>query len=57
MASFAKGDFTKSQMQISRTQFYGVNGTGRDSYINVNNGGFCPAKGPCQIEELGSFYY
>lgn len=26
----------------SKTQFYNVNGTGRDTYISLNNGGFCP---------------
>ena len=41
-------------MNQSKTQFYGNDGTGRDQYIQSNNGGFCPAKGPCQIEELGT---
>lgn len=29
-------------MGLSKTQFYGGNGTGRDAYIYGNNGGFCP---------------
>ena len=37
----------------TKTQFYNPNGAGRDSYIYGNNGGFCPAKEPCKIEELG----
>ena len=37
----------------TKTQFYSANGAGRDSYIHANNGGFCPEKQPCKIEELG----
>ena len=37
----------------TKTQFYSPNGAGRDSYIYGNNGGFCPSKEPCKIEELG----
>ena len=37
----------------TKTQFYSANGAGRDSYIWGNNGGFCPSKEPCKIEELG----
>ena len=44
---------TKSQMLQSKTQFYGGNGTGRDTYIMLNNGGFCPKTEPVKIEELG----
>ena len=36
------GPLTKTQMFQSRTQFYCSDGTGRDSYINLNNGGFVP---------------
>lgn len=48
---------SKNMMQQSRTQFYSSNGTGRDSYINVNNGGFCPSSEPIKIEELGKFHF
>lgn len=37
----------------TKTQFYSANGTGRDSYIHANNGGFCPRKEPCKVQELG----
>ena len=37
----------------SKTQFYAANGAGRDSYIHSNNGGFCPSKEPCKIDENG----
>ena len=39
----------------TKTQFYSANGAGRDSYIWGNNGGFCPQKEPCKIEELGKW--
>ena len=38
---------------ITKTQFYSANGAGRDSYIHGNNGGFCPPKEPCKIDDLG----
>ena len=44
---------TRSQMGGSKTQFYGGNGTGRDTYIYADNGGFCPTKQATTIEELG----
>jgi len=31
-------------INVGKTQFYQSNGLGRDSYIHLNNGGFCPAK-------------
>ena len=40
----------------TKTQFYSANGAGRDSYIHGNNGGFCPPKEPCKIDELGKSY-
>ena len=46
---------TRNQMQQSRTQFYNANGSGRDSYIKLNNGGFCPMSQPTTIEELGKY--
>jgi hypothetical protein len=47
------GVLTKNQMVQNRTQFYGGNGTGRDTYIFLNNGGFCPATEATKIEDLG----
>lgn len=37
----------------TKTQFYGPDGTGRDTYISLHNGGFCPPTEPTKIEELG----
>ena len=44
---------TKSMMNQSRTQFYSTNGTGRDTYIHVTKGGFCPPIETCKMEQLG----
>ena len=45
---------TRSHMMgTSKTSFYGGNGSGRDTYIYMDNGGFCPAKCATTIEELG----
>ena len=44
---------TKTQMHLSKAQFYGGDGTGRDTYIYNTNGGFCPEKQPVKVEELG----
>ena len=49
----ATTELTKAHMNASKTQFYGGDGTGRDTYIYMNNGGFCPEKQPCKIEEIG----
>jgi hypothetical protein len=35
---------TKSHMNPGKTQYYGVDGTGRDTYIFNINGGFAPEK-------------
>ena len=35
---------TKTHMNLSKSQFYGGDGTGRDTYIYNFNGGFCPEK-------------
>ena len=49
-----RGD-NKTQMWAanSKTQFYNTDGTGRDTYISLINGGFCPAHEPTKIEDLG----
>ena len=41
----------------TKTQFYSANGAGRDSYIYGTNGGFCPMKEPCKIEDLGKCHW
>lgn len=48
---------SKTQMWAasSKTQFYNTDGTGRDTYISLHNGGFCPPHEPTKIEELGKF--
>lgn len=39
-----------SSLEISRPQYYNTDGSGRDTYIKVNNGGltsqYSPVKGP-----------
>lgn len=42
-------------MNLSKTQFYGGDGTGRDTYIQNINGGFCPEKMPTKVEEIGKY--
>ena len=44
---------TRTHMNLSKNQFYGGDGTGRDTYIYNNNGGFCPEKAATRIEEIG----
>ena len=57
MSNAIYGSSAMSKTQIwaagSKTQFYGVDGTGRDLYISLHNGGFCPPTEPTKIEELG----
>lgn len=48
---------TRAHMGQSKTQFYSGNGTGRDGYILLNNGGLCPPTSATKIEELGKFYF
>ena len=44
-----------ASLSPTKTQFYSANGAGRDSYIYGTNGGFCPMKEPCKIEDLGKW--
>ena len=44
---------TKSNMNPGKTQYYGVDGTGRDTYIYNNNGGFCKPKEPVKYSTPG----
>jgi len=39
--------------QPAKAQFYYPDGTGRDPYVFLNNGGFYPEKQPHKIEEIG----
>lgn len=48
---YSGGVLSKTHMHQSKTQFYSGDGTGRDTYIQGNNGGFCPATLPTKIEE------
>ena len=50
---YTSAPLTKTHMHQSKTQFYGGDGTGRDTYIHQTNGGFCPPTLPTKIEELG----
>ena len=54
-ANIATAPMTKTFMNLSKTQYYGGDGSGRDTYIYMSNGGFCPEKMPCRMEELGMF--
>ena len=47
---------TKSFMNPGKTQYYGVDGTGRDTYIFNINGGFAPEKTATTIEGIGKFW-
>lgn len=46
---------TKTFMNLSKSQFYGGDGTGRDTYIYNINGGFAPEHKPCKVEEIGKY--
>lgn len=52
---FGPSNMTKTQICAAnnKTQFYTTDGTGRDTYISLHNGGFCPPHEPTKIEELG----
>ena len=54
-AIYGNPNMAKTQIWAanSKTQFYNVDGTGRDLYISLHNGGFCPPTEPTKIEELG----
>jgi len=41
----------------AKTQFYQSDGFGRDAYIHLNNGGFCPSKQATQIHGIGKFVW
>jgi len=45
-------ELRKTQMNLSKSQFYGGDGTGRDTYIYNANGGFCPEKKPTRIDDV-----
>ena len=42
-------------MNLGKSQYYGCDGTGRDTYIYNINGGFCPEKMAVRVEELGKY--
>lgn len=43
-------NLTKTFMNMSKSQYYYSDGTGRDAYIYANNGGFCPEKMATKVE-------
>ena len=55
MNMYGPASMTKTQMWAANNkhQFYTTDGTGRDTYISLHNGGFCPPHEPIKIEELG----
>lgn len=40
---YSGGAITRTNLGASKTQFYAGDGTGRDTYVYNNNGGFCPS--------------
>lgn len=48
-------ELRKTQMNLSKSQFYGGDGTGRDTYIYMDNGGFAPEKKATRIDGVSSF--
>lgn len=42
-------------MNPAKSQYYGCDGTGRDTYIYMSNGGFCPQKAATKIDPVSSF--
>ena len=50
-------ELSKSQMKLSKSQFYGGDGTGRDTYIYMINGGFCPEKKPTRIDGVSKYKF
>lgn len=50
-------ELTKTNMNLSKSQFYGGDGTGRDTYIYMANGGFCPEKKPTKIDGISKYTY
>lgn len=52
----AAGEFLgKNQMSLGKPAAYGLNGTGRDTYIAVDNGGYTKAFEPAFTPETGTF--
>ena len=49
-------ELTKTHMNLSKSQFYGCDGTGRDTYISLANGGFCPERKPTKIDDVSKYY-
>ena len=48
-------ELTKTHMNLSKSQFYGSDGTGRDTYIALANGGFCPERKPTKIDDVSKY--
>ena len=46
-------NMTKTFMNLSKTQYYGSDGTGRDMYIYNNIGGFAPEHKGLKCEDIG----
>ena len=46
---------TKTMIATAKSQFYYNDGTGRDTYIHLDNGGFYPMKSPHIIEPVGKY--
>ena len=46
---------TKTGMGMAKPSQYAVDGTGRDTYIALNNGGLYSPYTPSYVPELGTF--
>ena len=50
------GELRRTQMNPAKSQYYGCDGTGRDSYIYNTNGGFAPEKMATKIDPVSKYY-
>ena len=52
----SRGDcLSKSVMNLGRPSAYAIDGSGRDSYINQDNGGLYKAYEPAYAPDTGTF--
>ena len=52
----SSGDIlTKSSMRMAKPSAYAIDGSGRDSYINFDNGGLYRGYEPAYVPDTGTF--
>ena len=49
------GELRRTQMNPAKSQYYGSDGTGRDTYIYNTNGGFAPEKMATKIDPVSKY--